>query len=64
MNVTDNNNSSSVPATNSNACVNSTDNNSHDYFSFNMSLMLSYINSQLIYYFIFNAISAAKQAQF
>ena len=63
MNATDNN-SSSVSATNLNACVNSTDNNSHDYLSFNMSLMLSYMNSQLIYYFIFSTISAAEQAQF
>ncbi len=63
INITDND-SSSMSAINLNACVNSTNDNSCDYFSFNMSLMLSYMNSQLIYYFIFNAISAAEQAWF
>ncbi len=63
MNVTDND-SSNVSATNLNTCVNSTDNNFCDYFSFDMSLMLSYMNSQLIYYFISDVILAAEQAQF
>ncbi len=63
INVIDNN-SDSMSATNSNTHVNSTDDNSHDYLLFNMSLVLSYINSQLIYYFIFSTISAAEQAQF
>jgi len=63
MNLTDNS-SDSVSTTNLNACMNSTDDNSHDYFSFDMSLMLSYINSQLIYYFISDAILAAEQAHF
>jgi len=63
INTTDND-SDSVSATNLNACVNSTDDNSCDYFSFNMSLMPSYTNNQLIYYFISDAISAAEQAWF
>ena len=58
------NSSDSMSTTNSNAHVNSTDDNPHDYSSFDMSLMPSYTNSQLIYYFISNAISAAEQAQF
>ena len=53
-----------MPITNLNTCVKSTDDNPHGYFPFNMSLMSSYMNSQLIYYFISSAISAAEQAQF
>ncbi len=63
MNVIDNS-SNSMSTTNLNTHVNSTDDNSHDYFSFDMSLMLSYMNSQLIYYFISDAISTAEQAWF
>ena len=59
MNLTDND-SSSMSTTNLNAHVNSTDDNSHDYLSFDMSLMLSYMNSQLIYYFIFSTILTAE----
>jgi len=55
-------NDDSMSITNLNACVNSINDNSHDYFSFDMSLILSYMNSQLIYYFIFSTISAAEQA--
>ncbi len=54
------NNSDSMSTTNLNICVNSTDNNSCDYFLFDISLMLSYMNSQLIYYFIFSTIFAAE----
>ena len=61
INVTDNS-SDSISVTNLNAHVNSTDDNSHDYFLFDMSLVPSYMNSQLIYYFISDAISAAEQA--
>ena len=64
-NVTDNaDNDDNMSTANSNACVNSTDDNSHDYLSFNMHLVLNYTNNQLIYYFIFSAILAVKQAQF
>ncbi len=61
MDVTGND-SGSVPATNLNARVDPTDDNSHDYLSFDMSLMPSYMNSQLIYYFISDAILTAEQA--
>ena len=50
--------------TNSNICVNSTNNNFHNYFLFDMHLVLNYMNIQLIYYYVFSAISAAKQACF
>lgn len=58
----DNNNN--VSTTNLNIHVNSTDDNSHDYLSFNMHLVLNYMNNQLIYYYIFNTISAVKQTHF
>jgi len=58
----DNNNN--VSTANSNACVNSTDDNSHDYLSFNMHLVLNYTNNQLIYYYISDVILAAEQAHF
>ena len=57
-------NSNNVSTANSNICVNSTDNNSCDYFSFNMHLVSNYTNNQLIYYYISDAISAAEQACF
>ena len=38
--------------------------NSHDYSSFDMHLVSSYMNNQLIYYFIISTISAADQAEF
>ena len=49
---------------NLNAHVNSTDDNSCDYFSFNMCLVSNYTNNQLIYYYISDIISAAEQACF
>ena len=58
------NGSSSVSTTNLNARVEPTDNNPRGYSSFDMSLVLSYMNSQLIYYFTSDAIPAAEQAQF
>ena len=39
-------------------------NNSCDYSSFDMHLVSSYTNNQLIYYFITSTISAADQAEF
>ena len=57
-------NSDNMPTTNFNAHVNSTDDNSHDYSSFDMHLVSNYTNNQLIYYFIFSTISVIKQAQF
>ena len=63
-NVINADNNDNVFIVNSNTHVNSIDDNSHDYFSFDMSLVLSYMNSQLIYYFIFDTILAAEQAHF
>ena len=58
----DNNNNMSIA--NSNIHVNSINNNLCDYFSFNMHLVSNYMNNQLIYYYISDAISAAEQAHF
>ena len=64
-NVTSNaSNDNNMSTANSNICVNSTDDNLHDYSSFNMCFMSNYTNNQLIYYYIFDAISAAEQACF
>ena len=57
-------NSNNVSTVNLNICMNSTDDNSHDYFSFNMCLVSNYMNNQLIYYYISDTISAAEQAHF
>ena len=38
--------------------------NSCDYSSFNICLILNYINHQIIYYYIFSIILTAEQAQF
>ena len=50
--------------TRSHACVTSINDNLCDYSSFNMCLVSSYMNNQLIYYFIISIISAADQAEF
>ena len=63
-NVTNADNDDNMFTANSNTRVNSTDNNLHDYFSFDMHLVLNYTNNQLIYYYIFDTISAAEQAHF
>ena len=64
-NVTDNaDNDNNMSTANLNTCVNSINNNLHDYFSFDMHLVLNYMNNQLIYYYISDAISAAEQACF
>ena len=64
-NVTDNaDNDDNVSTANLNICMNSTDNNSCDYFSFDMCLVSNYTNNQLIYYYISDIISAAEQAHF
>ena len=57
-------NNDNVFTANLNIHMNSTDNNLHDYFSFDMHLVLNYTNNQLIYYYISDAISAAEQACF
>ena len=64
-NVTNNaDNDNNMFTVNLNICVNSTDNNSCDYLSFDMHLVSNYMNNQLIYYYISDAISAAEQACF
>ena len=57
-------NSNNVFTANLNTHVNSIDDNLHDYFSFDMHLVLNYMNNQLIYYYISDAILAAEQACF
>ena len=57
-------NSDNMFTANSNTCMNSIDDNLHDYLSFDMCLVLNYMNNQLIYYYISDAISATKQAHF
>ena len=57
-------NSNNVSTANLNTHVNSINNNSHDYFSFDMHLVPNYMNNQLIYYYIFSAILTAEQAHF
>ena len=64
-NVADNaDNDNNMFTANLNIHMNSTDNNSCDYLSFDMCLVLNYTNNQFIYYYIFDAISAAEQACF
>ena len=63
-NVINADNNDNMSIANSNAHVNSINNNSHDYFSFNMHLVSNYTNNQLIYYYISDVISAAEQAHF
>jgi len=64
-NVTGNtDNDNNMLTTNLNAHVNSINDNLCDYFSFDMHLVSNYMNNQLIYYYIFSAISAAEQACF
>ena len=64
-NVTDNaDNDNNMSTANSNTCMNSINDNSHDYFSFDMHLVPNYTNNQFIYYYISDAISAAEQAHF
>ena len=46
------------------ACMTCTNDNSCDYSSFDMYFVSNYMNNQLIYYFITDAISAANQAEF
>ena len=56
----DNNDNMSIA--NLNTRVNSIDDNLCDYLSFDMHLVSNYMNTQLIYYYVFNVISAAEQA--
>ena len=69
MNTTDSSsragkNSRASSTTKSHVCMTSMNNNLCDYSSFDMRLVPSYTNNQLIYYFIISAISAADQAEF
>src|SRR6266496_834401 len=57
-------NGDNMPTANLNTRVNSINDNSHDYFSFNMHLVSNYMNNQLIYYYIFSTILTAEQACF
>ncbi len=57
-------NSNNMFTTNSNTHINSINDNSCDYLSFNMYLISNYMNNQLIYYYIFDAILTAEQAHF
>ena len=63
-NVINADNSNNMSIANLNTHVNSINNNSCDYLSFDMCLMSNYTNNQLIYYYISNTISAAEQAHF
>ena len=57
-------NDDNMSTANLNAHVNSINDNPHDYLSFDMHLVLNYMNNQLIYYYISDTISAAEQAHF
>ena len=57
-------NSRASSTTKLHAHVASMNDNLHGYSSFDMRLVSSYMNNQLIYYFITSAISAADQAEF
>ena len=63
-NVINANNDNNMFTANLNIHMNSTDNNSCDYLLFDMCLVLNYTNNQFIYYYLFDAISAAEQAHF
>ena len=60
-NVADNNDVSII---NLNSCMNSISDNSCDYLLFDMCSLLNYMNNQIIYYFISDAIFTAEQAHF
>ena len=45
-------------------CMTFMNDNSHDYSLFDMYLVSNYMNNQLIYYFITDAIFTADQAEF
>ena len=69
MNTTDSSSrtaedSEASSTTRSHVHVTSTNNNLHDYSSFDMHLMFNYMNNQLIYYFITDTILTADQAEF
>ena len=57
-------NEAANPTTNPHAHVTSTAENSHGYPPFEMSLVLNYMNNQIIYYYMTGAISAAEQKCF
>ena len=49
---------------NSHVCMIFMSENSHNYSSFDICLVLNYINHQIIYYYISDAILITEQAQF
>ena len=57
-------NDDNMSTANLNAHMNSTDDNSCGYFSFDMCLVSNYTNNQLIYYYISDTIFTAEQACF
>ena len=57
-------NDDNVSTANLNTHVNFINDNSHDYSSFDMCFMLNYMNNQLIYYYISDAIFTVEQAHF
>ena len=63
-NIINADNDNNVFTANLNTHVNSINNNSYDYLSFDMHLVSNYTNNQFIYYYISDAISAAEQACF
>ena len=63
-NVINAGNDNNVFTANLNTCVNSINDNLHDYFLFDMCLVSNYMNNQFIYYYIFSTIFAVKQACF
>ena len=63
-NIINADNDNNVFTANLNTHVNSINNNSCDYFSFDMCLVSNYMNNQLIYYYIFSTILTAEQAHF
>ena len=63
-NVTNAGNSDNMSTANLNTHVNSINDNSHGYLSFDMHLVSNYTNNQLIYYYIFSTILTAEQACF
>ena len=60
----DNDNDDSELITNFHVCVIFMSENSCDYSSFDMHLVFNYMNNQLIYYYISDAISAIEQLWF
>ena len=63
-NVINADNDNNMFTANLNTCVNFINDNSCDYFSFDMHFVLNYTNNQFIYYYISDAILTVEQACF